>query len=134
MHLIFNKSILPIGVSKKIRQNMDIPRGKNLVTEIIEILEFSENEMHRINGLMKSESRSKKDSKNECSIVEHEVIDVLDQVNLRLRVFMASMITSPMNGRLFLPPLSTCVEHQEVNESIREQLYLQKVNDMEVYQ
>ena len=121
---------------------MDVPRGKNLVTEIIEILEFSENEVQRLTELIKCESKSeskskkdsKKDSKNECSTIEHDVINVLDQVNLRLRVFMASMITSPMNGRLFLPPQSTCVEHQAVKDSVREQLYLQKVNDMEVYQ
>lgn len=118
---------------------MDLPRGKNLVTEIIEILEFSENEMHRINESIKGESRSKKeskDSKNDSSndSVEHKVINVLDQVNLRLRVFMASMITSPISGRLFLPPQSTCVEHGEVLDSMREQLYLQKVNDMQLYQ
>lgn len=123
---------------------MDLPRGKNLVSEIIEILEFSENEIHRINGLIKSESKPKKELKttkdsktkdlNDPNIVEHEVINALDQVNFRLRLFMASMITSPISGRLFLPPLSTCVEHQQVNDSMREQLYLQKVNDMQLYQ
>jgi len=62
------------------------------------------------------------------------VFNVLDQINFRLRTFMASMITSPISGRLFLPPLSACVEKNEVDKSMRDQLYLQKLKEMQVYE
>ena len=122
---------------------MDLPRGKNLVTEIIEILEFSENEMNKIKDLKKSEDRQKKDAEQkkgklkveqEVVSVEQEVVNVLDQINFRLRAFMASMITSPISGRLFLPSLSACVEKNEVDKSMHDQLYLQKLKEMQVYQ